>query len=97
MAWQHGTDPYQLFNTLDKEYRPLTWRHECPACWTHPLKRQLIPTPCSLCGGRQFIEIPRDRPGEPMLPPRPSRVRAFIYGCGIGLRELEAGRAPRMG
>lgn len=93
MAWKAGHDPYRLYNSLDDEYRRTTSPHPCPGCWTMPLKYGAVE--CEMCGNRRVIFLPTDERSEPRLPPYPNRVRAFVYGCAIGLNDLEAGGSGR--
>ncbi len=43
-----------------------------------------------MCGNRHVVFLPTDKLSEPRLPPYPHRVRAFVYGCAIGLNEMES-------
>jgi len=88
MAWRNGADPFQLYNSLDSEYRPLTDRQECPACYA--TRRSGNMEPCALCQWRGYVEIPRATPGEPTLPSHPRRLRSLLYGFSVGLREMDA-------
>lgn len=86
LAWQKGHDPYCAYNGLDQAYRPLCHKHPCPSCWSI---RQGT-DPCRLCGWRGFIEIPIEKPGEPLLPPHPKRLRNFLFGMAAALEERTA-------
>jgi hypothetical protein len=84
LGWQKGHDPYCTYNGLDPSYRPLSYRHPCPTCFSvrhNPL------APCELCGWRGFVEIPLEEPGAPKPPPHPRRLRNFIYGMAQALDE----------
>lgn len=88
MAWKSGHDPYRLYNSLDDEYRRTTAPHPCPAHYSLPLKAAVE---CEMCSNRGVVFLPAEALSEPRLPPYPHRVRAFVYGCAIGMNELEGG------
>jgi hypothetical protein len=87
LAWQKGQDPYCIYNGLNAEYRPLSFRHPCPACF---VVRRVATSECEVCAGKEFVEIPLEEPGEAMPPPHPRRLRNFTYGIAQALDEREA-------
>ena len=86
LAWQRGADPFCVYNCMDAAYRPLSEKHPCPACFSI---RRDHKEPCAVCNWRGFVELPLDKPGEPIPPPHPRRMRNFIYGIAVAVDERQ--------